>query len=883
MPIKGYRMSKFSLEIHKGNFLKLLIAENNTLSKKKEVLIYYLIKDILVHNEDAIPELLNGIFFSQNTNIFIKIIFNNPDSVICNIPEKYVNNFLKILSQNKYKDFFFVDSENFALAIANCPEYFEENLRQAPEKFILKLIKQNGRALQYISDEFKNNEEIVRIAINQNGNALKYANGKLQNKKKIVLAAVEQNGEAIKYASHKLKNNKQIALAAVKQNGSALKYVGHKFKNNKQIVLAIIEQNGRILKYGNHKLKNNEEIVRIAVKQNGDILQYASNTLKNNESIVLDAVAQSGRALKYVNHKLKNSERVALTAVTQNADALQYVSDQLKNNKKVVLTAVTQNADTLQYASDPLKNNEKIVLTAVMQNGEALQYASDALKNNEEIVLVAVYQNGCALQYANDILKNNEEIVFVAVNQNGCALQYASDVLKNNEKMVLAAVIQNSNTLHYANSTLKNNKNIILAAVKQQGSMLQYANDNLKKDKNIVLQAIKEDGTALQYVNAELQHDTEVVLTAVKNIAWEKLEKNHPTLNILNNILIKNKTLGLEIVKVAPSSISKLTLSNDYLEQITSILYSVIDEVKKIHLIWFGSLPKSYYTNIEEIVKNNPQHEITLWVNNAKVNPTLFVINKSIISEELINKIDIKSFDKFTHDIPSMLEDIDCDYQTTMLQACDLYKKYCYGIYHNYAGASDIARLILLAIFPGIYIDIDFACNNRKKEWSKFKQTLPMFSSDGPVYLLAWNNSPLNAFIYSKQPYAPFIIASLQAIINKNSNLKEYEACRYAANKYERRDATINLTAPDISPFARNKKNYSYNFIRNDIIHSFFSSDEKAIDPKDSRWREVPLKGHHPCEFEDLHLNISSFFVENSQQKPDYLTNRSNYEKKSIP
>ena len=56
----------------------------------------------------------------------------------------------------------------------------------------LSLVKQNGYALNYASDELKKDREIVLAAVKINGLALEYASDELKKDRDIVLAAVKR-------------------------------------------------------------------------------------------------------------------------------------------------------------------------------------------------------------------------------------------------------------------------------------------------------------------------------------------------------------------------------------------------------------------------------------------------------------------------------------------------------------------------------------------------------------------------------------------------------------------------------------------------------------------------------------------------------------------
>ena len=153
-----------------------------------------------------------------------------------------------------------------------------------------------------------NSKEQVLKIVKQNGFALEYASEELKNDKEIVLEVVKQNGYALKYASKELKNDKEVVLEAVKQNGYALRFVSETLKNDKQIVLISVRQNGNALHYASEILKNDKEVVLISVKQDGYAIYFASETLKNNKEFILMSVKENIFLYRFTNPHLTGKE-----------------------------------------------------------------------------------------------------------------------------------------------------------------------------------------------------------------------------------------------------------------------------------------------------------------------------------------------------------------------------------------------------------------------------------------------------------------------------------------------------------------------------------------------------------------------------------------------
>jgi len=143
--------------------------------------------------------------------------------------------------------------------------------------------------------------------------------------------------------SDDIKNNSDVMMKLTKIHYSYLKYASNYLKNNREIILEAVKQNGHALAYSSEDVKNDKKIVLEAVKQNGHALAYSSNYLKNNREIVLEAVKQNGCSLNYVSENLKNDKKIVLEAVKQNGHALAYSSEDLQNDKEFILKSVKQN------------------------------------------------------------------------------------------------------------------------------------------------------------------------------------------------------------------------------------------------------------------------------------------------------------------------------------------------------------------------------------------------------------------------------------------------------------------------------------------------------------------------------------------------------------
>ncbi|KAG2382087.1 hypothetical protein C9374_005879 [Naegleria lovaniensis] len=265
---------------------------------------------------------------------------------------------------------------------------------QNDREFVLEVVRQNGMALQW-HHKFRNDKEVVLTAVKQNGTALaSIIYDRSQNSnwyETIALEVIKQDKKALQYVSEEFLQNQDFMLQALKlifpeefETSCSFDY------SSKEIILRVVSEFGFLLEFVSSELKSDRDVVLNAVKNDGTSLRFASDDLRNDKEIALMAVMQVGWALKFVSSDLKGDKEIVLAAVNQHGFALEYASTELRNDREVVLTSVTHYGYSLCYASDEMKKDRQVVLTAVKQRCEAIEFADDELKKDEEIVLEAV-------------------------------------------------------------------------------------------------------------------------------------------------------------------------------------------------------------------------------------------------------------------------------------------------------------------------------------------------------------------------------------------------------------------------------------------------------------------------------------------------------------
>jgi hypothetical protein len=156
----------------------------------------------------------------------------------------------------------------------------------------IKAVKRSWVAIKRLSDQLKDDDEIVSIAVSESGMALEYASPRLKDDEHIVSKAVQSNcsgpvpcfkrndfADHLLDASPSLQDSEQNVTVTFPLL-SALEDASPRLQDNDDIVTQAIKKNGYSLRYASPRLQDNDDIVTKAMQQNFKALQYASPRLQ---------------------------------------------------------------------------------------------------------------------------------------------------------------------------------------------------------------------------------------------------------------------------------------------------------------------------------------------------------------------------------------------------------------------------------------------------------------------------------------------------------------------------------------------------------------------------------------------------------------------------
>ena len=185
----------------------------------------------------------------ERKEFVLKAISINP-KVIDYVPHKFRQD-LEIVS---------LAAENYPLAYVYLPEAAPSDMFKN-KKNILHLASWNPQAIYILSEEFKNDPQIVRIALKQDPSCAIHLSV-LDHDRAFALSMVSTISNLIPYLTV-LKNDVSFALECVAISGFNLQYFPEHICNNKEVFLRAIEQNKYAVVYGGDQLKQDPEIAKL--------------------------------------------------------------------------------------------------------------------------------------------------------------------------------------------------------------------------------------------------------------------------------------------------------------------------------------------------------------------------------------------------------------------------------------------------------------------------------------------------------------------------------------------------------------------------------------------------------------------------------------------
>lgn len=245
------------------------------------------------------------------------------------------------------------------------------------KKYALEQVKEQGWVwLLSHQKEFGGDREIAMEAVKNNGRALEYLTKELRGNEEIVMEAMKTSGHSLQFATEELKCNKEIIDVALGNYGFALEYVNKVYKDDPETCWIAIKQDCMAIQFVSNRLLKDEETLKLFHRT------FLSSKGKNwdeedtLEDLVKQSVAIDGSLIEYTTEDIKKNKEIGMIAVKQIGYALEYLHDSLKEDKDIVLQAIAVSFDTgvhsrvagLKTIKDAIRENKDFVLQCYNSN-----------------------------------------------------------------------------------------------------------------------------------------------------------------------------------------------------------------------------------------------------------------------------------------------------------------------------------------------------------------------------------------------------------------------------------------------------------------------------------------------------------------------------------
>lgn len=185
--------------------------------------------------------------------------------------------------------------------------------------FILNAIANNSKVIDYIAPIFQQDQEIVLLSAQSYPGAYAYflslAPPDFFKNKSNVIGIVSKYPLAIMQLSEDLKNDKEIVRTAIRKNAAAAKY-SSALQTERDFAFEMIAINGIVIHYL-EQFSKDESFALECVKRNGLNLQFFQDSIRNNKHIVLEAYKQNGEAIFFASKALMKDEEIGDLIVKQ--------------------------------------------------------------------------------------------------------------------------------------------------------------------------------------------------------------------------------------------------------------------------------------------------------------------------------------------------------------------------------------------------------------------------------------------------------------------------------------------------------------------------------------------------------------------------------------
>ncbi|MDF1878412.1 DUF4116 domain-containing protein [Sulfurimonas sp. SAG-AH-194-C20] len=214
------------------------------------------------------------------------------------------------------------------------------------------------------------------------------------------------NGDVLQYASDEFKADAEMVGVAISSSISSFAYIDEKFKHDKEFILKHCDYN--VLEYlPDEILLDKKFLMNYDVEDLAVLLETKPHLYKDDREFILKILQNNGNALRHLSADMQNDFEMAKASVLNNSHAYQHIGNKLKDNEELLKLAIKWNGDILEYAIDKFKQDKEIAKIAVSNNASAICFLPKEFQSDKELISLAL---GSRMNVSDAMLSINKEV-----------------------------------------------------------------------------------------------------------------------------------------------------------------------------------------------------------------------------------------------------------------------------------------------------------------------------------------------------------------------------------------------------------------------------------------------------------------------------------------
>jgi serine/threonine protein kinase len=342
----------------------------------------------------------------------------------------------------------------------NLLKHASDGLRNDQE-LVLVAVKNDGNALEFASENLKNNEKIISIAI-QNGVFLKFIPKKLQTREIVLFTVENQKLTSFDDLSDEFKEDKEIILKGLCNKCHDIQFLSKKLLNDEEIILKSIVYKKNNIIYASDELKNDVEFFKSVLDVHIFLIEFAPDKIKNNREIS-KMVVKYGELLEYLSKEMQNEPEIVFSAIKSCTSAFEFASDELKNDKNFVKRCFNHSNFSLIFS--PLSKDENFCFELFEDSIQHFNFISPSLKSSKSFLFKCLKIDVKMFNLFDQSIKDDKDFIKKSMEIDLGILKFISSNYLNDKSFALELVGINGNALEYLSNNLRNDFDIVKNAV----------------------------------------------------------------------------------------------------------------------------------------------------------------------------------------------------------------------------------------------------------------------------------------------------------------------------------------------------------------------------------------------------------------------------------